>query len=712
MAMKCPPVWQRMSVRAKILLVFLSLSMAALGIAGILAFSTMGEMGSYALDSSSSLGERAVSDSTTALAGNAESSLLRIARDQADISNVVFLQVASAMNTLAAYAETVQDRPAGEPARALYSQAERPANPATSSVYILAPGVSRDAVLSDLAALSLADDLLHPLLASDRRLTQIYIGTGSGILWVAPWLDSVPSTYDPRARDWFVKAQDAGELVWSDPYVDAGGKGLMVTCSRPVGPGGPGSAWVVGTDVTLDTINAQIINTQIGERGYAFLLDSTGNVISRPGITNGDQKWDESFTTENFLAAKSEAIRSVATKMVAGESGTARVMLGGEEKYIAYAPVESVNWSLAIVMPVEDIIAPAEETRERIVEATDETAAYLNTQMDAARNLFVTLFVLLFIIVSGISVLFARIITRPVEELRRGSEAIGAGDLEYRVDVHTGDEFEDLARSFNGMAASLRNHMDELQRTTAEKERFSKELEIAKGIQQSFLPDAAPEIAGVELVARNIPALEVGGDFYDFIPVGTDRWGLVIADVSGKGVPAALFMALSRTLIRASTLVNADPALSIAHANRMIYEDSKSNMFVTLFYAVLDSQAMTLNYVNAGHNPPCLLQGEASSVRLLKARGVALGVLDDVDLQSVKVDLQPGDVLVLYTDGVTEAINRAEEEFGEERLYAVITQNRHRPAEEIMAAILDAITAHAGDTPQFDDITLMILRAV
>jgi sigma-B regulation protein RsbU (phosphoserine phosphatase) len=712
MAMKCPHVWQRMPVRAKILIVLLSLSMAALCIAGILAFSTMGEMGSYALDSSSSLGDRAVADSTTALAGNAESSLLRLARDQADISNVVFEQVAADMNTLAAYAETVQGRPAGEPARLLYSQAERPADPGTSSVYILAPGVSRDTVFSDLAVLSSADDLLHPLLGSDPRLTQIYIGTGSGILWVAPWLDSVPSTYDPRTRDWFIKAQDAGELVWSDPYIDAGGKGLMVTCSQPVGSAGTGSSWVVGTDVTLDTINAQIINTQVGERGYALLLDSSGKVISRPGITTGDQKWDESFTTENFLAADNEAIRTVAKKMVSGESGTARLMLGGEEKYIAYAPVPSVNWSLAIVMPVDDIIAPAEETRGRIVQATGETAAYLNMQMDAARNLFIALFVLLFIIVSGISVLFARIITRPVEELRRGSEAIGAGDLEHRVNVHTGDEFEDLARSFNGMAASLKNHMDELRRTTAEKERFAKELEIAKGIQQSFLPDAAPRIAGVELVAKNIPALEVGGDFYDFIPVGTDRWGLVIADVSGKGVPAALFMALSRTLIRASTLVNADPALSIAHANRMIYEDSKSNMFVTLFYAVLDSRAMTLDYVNAGHNPPCLLQGEASSVRLLKARGVALGVLDDVDLQSVKVDLQTGDVLVLYTDGVTEALNSAEEEFGEERLYAVITQNRHRPAEEIMAAILAAITAFAGDTPQFDDITLMILRAV
>jgi serine phosphatase len=279
------------------------------------------------------------------------------------------------------------------------------------------------------------------------------------------------------------------------------------------------------------------------------------------------------------------------------------------------------------------------------------------------------------------------------------------------VKIETGDEFEDLARSFNTMAADLKAHIDELQRTTAEKERYAKELEIAKGIQQSFLPDEAPKIEGIELVAKNIPALEVGGDFYDFIPLAQDRWGLVIADVSGKGVPAALFMALSRTLIRASTLANADPATAIGHANQLICEDSKTSMFVTLFYAILDSRAMTLNYVNAGHNPPLLLKGTAADVVLLKAKGIALGVTDEVSLQSVRVDLRPGDVLVLYTDGVTEAINDHEEEFGEERLVKVITENRGESAATILDRILAAITAFAGDRPQHDDITLLILKA-
>lgn len=710
--MSTPHQWWKMTVRAKILIIFLSLSMVALGVVGYAAFSTMSDMGAYALTSSGQLGDRAVSESTTALESNAEASLLRLATDQADISDVVFEQVESEMDTLAGYAATVRARSGASSPHLLYSQSERPQNPDASSVYILAPGVTKADVHDELFSLASMDDVMRPMLASDPRITQAYLGTGSGILYVHPWVTGIPSSYDPRARDWFIRATKTGTLSWSDPYIDAAGKGLMVTCSRPVPGGNDGKTWVVASDVTLSTINTQIINTQIGDRGYALLIDSRGNVVARPGITAGENGWDESFATENLLLSNNSALTGVARDMVAGKSGTARVPFEDGEKYIAYAPLKSVNWSVAIVVPVDDVIAPAEKTRAQIVNATGETGLHLNQKMDAAKGLFVVLFILLFLMVTVLSILFAQVITRPIAELKNGSEAIGAGDLGYRVQIATGDEFEDLAQSFNTMAADLKDHIDELQRTTAEKERYAKELEIAKGIQQSFLPDTAPKIAGVEIAAKNVPALEVGGDFYDFIPLGKDQWGLVIADVSGKGVPAALFMALSRTLIRASTLANADPSVAIGHANQLICEDSKTSMFVTLFYAILDSKAMTLNYVNAGHNPPLLLKDTSSDVVLLKAKGIALGVTDEVDLQSVRVDLRPGDVLVLYTDGVTEAINDREEEFGEERLLRVIRENRALPADAILEKILAAITSFAGERPQHDDITLMVLRAV
>ena len=203
----------------------------------------------------------------------------------------------------------------------------------------------------------------------------------------------------------------------------------MVTCSRPVTGSSDGKNWVVASDVTLSTINTQIINTQIGDQGYALLIDNRGNVVSRPGITAGEKGWDESFATENLLMSNNSALAAVARDMVAGKSGTARVPFSDGEKYVAYAPLKSVNWSVAIVVPVDEVIAPAENARAQIVNATGETGIQLNQKMDAAKTLFVALFILLFIMVTVLSILFAQLITRPVAEFRRGAAAIGAGDL-------------------------------------------------------------------------------------------------------------------------------------------------------------------------------------------------------------------------------------------------------------------------------------------
>ena len=220
-----------------------------------------------------------------------------------------------------------------------------------------------------------------------------------------------------------------------------------------------------------------------------------------------------------------------------------------------------------------------------------------------------------------------------------------------------------------------------------ELERKKQELEIASDIQKSFLPEYVPRIKGVELSASNLSALEVGGDFYDFIPITENQWGLLIADVSGKGVPAALFMALSRTLIHSSTMQNPSVANSIKEANKLILANSRSGEFVTVFYGIFDSKQMTFRYVNAGHNPPILLNESSKEIILLRARGIALGAIENIELQEVETKLAQGDEIVLYTDGVTEAVNEKSEQFSMERLIKVIRENPTLSAKDLMTKI-------------------------
>ena len=529
------------------------------------------------------------------------------------------------------------------------------------------------------------DTIFKPVIASDPRLARVYAGSESGITRLYPWVSGIDPSFDARNRSWFTAALSAGNTTWSAPYIDATGRGLMVTCSRPVRDDQKGWTWVIGSDVTIETINQQIINTQIGSSGYAMLIDEKGNVIARPGVSAGSRQWDETFQTENLLSSENPGLRDAAAEMITGASDVKLVSFEEGDKFVAFAPIKSTNWSVVIVMPVDEITAPARDTGIKIQAATGDAESHIQEQVDRMEQAFLVLFILLFALIAGLTIVFARVITDPLRKLSKGSEEIGHGNLDYKVDVQTRDEFEDLARSFNTMGSDLKNYIRELKRTTAEKERIAQELKIARDIQQSFLPDSVPEMPGFELAAFSLPALEVGGDFYDFIPLPNGCWGLVIADVSGKGVPAALFMALSRTLVRASTSKNPSPSDAIMEANHLIVQDTRiTSMFVTLFYAIIDPTARTLTYVNAGHNPPMLFRTGRTEVTLLRADGIALGVMDDIALDSVEIGLKSGDVAVLYTDGLTEAINTEEEEFGTERLNETIRACQDLPVKDMV----------------------------
>jgi serine phosphatase RsbU (regulator of sigma subunit) len=303
-------------------------------------------------------------------------------------------------------------------------------------------------------------------------------------------------------------------------------------------------------------------------------------------------------------------------------------------------------------------------------------------------------------------------ISKKVKALERGFQRVSAGDLDYNVKVEGDDELTGLAVFFNKMSIDLKQYIEELKKTTSEKERMLSELNIAKKIQQSFLPDSAPVMPGVDIAAMTAPARVVGGDFYDFIPIDKNKWGIVIADVSGKGVPAALFVALSRAIIRSNASLFGLPDMMIKNANSKIIELSSSNMFETLFYAVLDADKMTFSYANAGHNPPFIWSTSNGEIALFKAQTFPIGIKQDMQINTKVQSFRKGDTIMFYTDGVTEAMNEKREEYGTERLTRILQQNTSRSSSGIVDRIKEDIKLFTGSAEQHDDMTMVVVKAV
>ncbi len=264
----------------------------------------------------------------------------------------------------------------------------------------------------------------------------------------------------------------------------------------------------------------------------------------------------------------------------------------------------------------------------------------------------------------------------------------------------------------NGIAqqAAIAVVNDQLYAESAERSRIEQELDVARTIQTSLMPNGTPIIPGCTVASYWEAARQVSGDFYDFLLLPNDSWGIAIADVADKGVPAALFMAMSRTILRTVAFNRIRPSDVLERSNNLIYGDTSSDLFVTIFYAIWNPDSRILEYANGGHNPPLLIQA-SGEIRELTSKGIALGVIEEVTIDENEVKLHSGDIVIFYTDGVTEATNEDFDEFGVDRLSMVGKNMRNRSAAEIVGAITEAVTEHAGDTPQSDDVTLVVMKA-
>lgn len=301
-------------------------------------------------------------------------------------------------------------------------------------------------------------------------------------------------------------------------------------------------------------------------------------------------------------------------------------------------------------------------------------------------------------------------ITSAVRVLHRGTRRIAEGDLDAHIELPNEDELGDLAASFNEMAEAVKKGREE----AIARERLESELETARKIQERLLPHIMPEVPGFEIAGTSLPSQQVGGDYFDFLDMGEGHLGIAIADVSGKGIPAALLMANLQASLHAQVIRPGEVGEVTARINDLLVDSTDANMFATFFYGTLDRSVSAFTSTNAGHNPPMLLRKEGLIERL-ETGGLLLGFMADQEYQQQTVTLEPGDVLVLFTDGITEAVDSTLETvaghlFGEDRLVDVIKANRTGTAREIQYAILAAISEFTGSSPQSDDITLVVIK--
>ena len=495
--------------------------------------------------------------------------------------------------------------------------------------------------------------------------------------------------YDYPHQDWYLLPVLLKRPLWGEPFFDyGGGEAVMTTFSVPVIRGGRVLA-VTTADVSLKKLGQQVRRLAVGKTGYAFLMTRLGVFLAAPKGT-----WVMRQSIFSLAEARRRPdLRKLGRRMIRRQSGVERIRDWYHDRaaWLAYATVPGAGWIFGVVMPEAEVLVPVRALARR--------------QFLLALAGVITMVIIVWLLVVGL--------TRPIRRLTAGARRMASGDLSVRVgDIRPGDEIGELAGAFNVMGNQLTENLERIKKETAARQAVESEIRIARQIQESLLPRTFPPFplrTEFNLFGHNLAAREVAGDFYDYFFVDDDHLVLVIADVSGKGVAAAMFMAVTRTLFRNICVSAGDPAVALGQANRVLCQDNEASMFVTVFLAYYQVSTGLLTYGNAGHNEVIMLRADGGVDCFGVLGDVPLGIIEDRRFKSTTTRLGPGDTLIFYTDGITEALSPDGEFFGEERLVDLARSLRRESVNVCCRRIIDAaMDFQQGD--HFDDITMMVLR--
>ena len=497
----------------------------------------------------------------------------------------------------------------------------------------------------------------------------------------------------------------------------------IFSCSKPYEIDGEFKG-IIFFSILMDELAYLVEPATATNDEFNFVMNSEGKVIlsSEENSHSSDLK-ELQVVYDNppdIRESNTIALSEIAKKMTVGEKSIEEIDINGNHYYIAYAPIPELRWSLGVVLPANEVTETVEENRTIIQNLTEEKVKTLDHRFIVV---MVAMFLIALVIWSVVTKLIggklATQFVRPIKELSDGVRNVAMSNFNHKLEViKTGDEIESLSTTFNAMTDELQSSIKNLQAVTAEKERIAAELDLAKNIQQSMLPSEFPPFPDkteFDIYATMEAAKEVGGDFYDFYMVDENHLVITIADVSGKGVPAALFMMSSKTILKNFVMMANtadDLAAAITLANAQLNQNNEELMFVTVFLAMLDLKTGKLIYVNAAHNPPLIMHdGKYEYLPKNEKRVPPLGVRPKTHYVQQELQMTKGDVLFMYTDGVTEAENTEGELYSNERLEDFLNSTeKDLPLEEILAKVRQSIKTYANGAQQSDDITMLAIR--
>jgi len=686
------------SVKHKISRLAYRTALMSIVLASLIAISGYLLLRTYIYSVNAELGKRTALSSQQSIEFQLKERLASLVQRSAGYCDLTFHTVENNVNLLAGSASSIlknqgvfRPRPVAPP------------NPTNNGIYSAqvqhVADIDSRGYQNQMPLLGNLQGLMLTLATNISEVNTCYIGSELGYIIV---VDDTPIKPGPpvdcRTRPWYMLARENKELIWTDIYPEAYGKGLVITCAKPFYHKNGDIAGVAGVELLLTMLSDLVRDAQVDELGASFIIDDYGNILV------SDEE-DASLLSKLTIPTTTD------------KSKIESVFIEGKEYFIAFAPIhvniceETSVKRLYFASIVETSIAnaPALDNTNSILTLTDNALKNINVIVFLFIFLLVIFNIVIFYFVERYASKFSQTITTPIAVLEESVNIIANGNLQHHIEMKTNDELETLAKSVNKMATDLKIYIENLQKITAEKERIDTELDLARKIQDSMLPNIEPDFANYvefDLCAYIQPAKVVGGDFYDFFFIDAVTLALVIGDVSGSGIPAALYMGTVKTLIKNNAKNGMTPSEVCYIVNNLLCEANEEEMFATVFLVYINIHTGDCTFVSAGHLPPLVIRDDKATL-FASEPNYMLGLLDGKTYEQYTAHLQPNDKLFLYTDGVTEAMNSNEELFTGEKLLEAANKYSGATMGEFCEAVRKEVLAFTGELTERDDYTTL-----